>query len=408
MVLIKPFQALHPNSSNAKEIACFPYDVAYESEVRDFVRANPTSFLRVTRPEADLNNVQAADPDTVLEVAKTNLEELIADAKLVRDAEPSVYVYRLDSGEYSQTGVVACCSLADYERGAIRKHEKIRPDKVAERTAHMVALRAQTGLILLAYKATGTIADLIAEVIETPSIFDFTCAAKIHHTVWRIEDPQTLMDAFKDLDSLYIADGHHRIESALNARNILRSKNGSGAGHAPYDLVMAGMFPSDELRILPYNRTVKDIGGLGKAELFERLKNEFDIAETEASQPEVHGEIHMYFGRSWYALKYKDETRHDRDPIERLDVTILQKHLLERVLGIGDPSSDERLGFVGGVRGIAELERIVDSGEAEVAFALYPTTMDDLFAVSDMGEVMPPKSTWFEPKLKDGLFVHLI
>jgi uncharacterized protein (DUF1015 family) len=272
----------------------------------------------------------------------------------------------------------------------------------------MVALRAQTGLILLAFKPTTKTRELIDAAVETPSIFDFACAAGIHHTVWRIDDTQAGVDAFEELDSLYIADGHHRIESALNARDILRAKNGNDAANAPYGFVMAGMFPSDELRILPYNRVVKDIGGLIETELFERLNIEFNVQEVEASQPEVHGEIHMYFNKRWYALKFKDEQREERDPIERLDVTILQKHLLEPILGVGDPSSDERLGFVGGARGIEELERIVNAGEAAVAFALYPTTMDDLFAVSDMGQIMPPKSTWFEPKLKDGLFVHLI
>jgi uncharacterized protein (DUF1015 family) len=285
VVLIKPFQALHPNSSNAKEIACFPYDVAYESEVRDFVQANPNSFLRVTRPEADFNNGQSVDPEAVLDAARMNLEELIANAKLVRDPEPSIYVYRLDSGEFSQTGIVACCSLADYESGAIKKHEKIRPDKVADRTAHMVALRAQTGLILLAFKSTSAINDLIAKTVETPSIFDFVCAANIHHTVWRVEATQEVVDAFREIDSLYIADGHHRIESALNARDILRAKNGSDTGNAPYDFVMAGMFPSEELHILPYNRIVKDVGGVSRAEILERLKNEFDVEEVEASQP---------------------------------------------------------------------------------------------------------------------------
>ena len=407
MVLIKPFQALHPNSSNAKEIACFPYDVAYESEVREFVQANPNSFLRVTRPEADFNNGETADAEAVLEAARANLEELIANAKLVRDPEPSIYIYRLASGTHSQTGVVACCSLADYEQGAIKKHEKIRPDKVAERTTHMVELRAQTGLILLAFKPTAKTRELIARAVEGPSIFDFMCAANIHHTVWRIADATAAAQAFQELDGLYIADGHHRIESALNARNILRSKNGSEVGNEPYDFVMAGMFPSDELRILPYNRVVKDLGALNVESFLEKLRTDFEIAEIEASQPDVHGEIHMYFRGRWYGLKFKGPQT-ERDPIERLDVTILQEHLLEPVLGVGDPGSDDRLGFVGGARGIDELERIVDAGEAAVAFALYPTTMDDLFAVSDMGEIMPPKSTWFEPKLKDGLFVHLI
>jgi uncharacterized protein (DUF1015 family) len=408
VVLIRPFQALHPNSSNAKEIACFPYDVAYEDEVREFVLENPNSFLRVTRPEADFGQNESVGSEAVLDAARSNLEDLIANAKLVRDPDPSIYVYRLESEEHSQTGIVACCSLADYERGAIKKHEKIQPEKVAERTAHMVELRAQTGLILLAFKATEKTRELIAETVEGQPIFEFTCAGGFRHSVWRMANSRDVPKAFEDIDNLYIADGHHRIESALNVRNILRSENGSQIGNAPYDLVMAGMFPSDELRILPYNRIVRNLSGLSNTEFLEKLNEDFLIAETEVSQPIEHGVIDMYLGGRWYELRFKTGTPDELDPIERLDVTILQKHLLEPVLGIGDPGNDGRLGFVGGARGTEELERLVDSGEAAVAFALYPTAMEDLFAVSDMGEIMPPKSTWFEPKLKDGLFVHLI
>ena len=408
MVLIKPFQALHPASENAKAIACFPYDVAYESEARDFVLANPNSFLRVTRPEADFNS--SIDPDSAeaLDAAKQNLEGLLTSGLLVKDPTPSIYIYRLATETHSQTGVVACCSLAEYESGVIKRHERTRPDKVADRTSHMVAVRAQTGLIFLAFKGTEETRNAIAAAATKAPIIEFTCASNIKHTVWRVGSSDDLVASFADLDSLYIADGHHRIEAALNARNILRSKNGADAGNHQYDYVLAGMFPADELRIMPYNRVVKDLGGISNAEFLAKIKEYFTLGETERGAPKEHGTINMYFGGRWYRLRFNVEYQQPPDPIERLDVTILQKYLLSPALGIGDPSTAPKLGFVGGIRGIEELERIVDSGEAAVAFALYPTTMNDLFAVSDMGEIMPPKSTWFEPKLKDGLFVHLI
>jgi uncharacterized protein (DUF1015 family) len=408
LVFIKPFQALHPTSENAKAIACFPYDVAYESEAREFVLANPNSFLRVTRPEADFNGSVDPDSEQALDAAKRNLEGLLSSGLLVKDSTPSIYIYRLETKTHSQTGVVACCSLAEYESGVIKRHERTRPDKVADRTAHMVALRAQTGLILLAFKGTDETKKAIAAAIEHEPIFEFSCASDIRHTVWRVADSRDFVDAFAELDSLYIADGHHRIEAALNARDALRSRNGSEAGNDQCDFVLAGMFPSDELRILPYNRVVKDIGDLSKQEFFAGIEEFFVLTETERAEPSEHGIIHMYVDGRWYRLRFNIDYVQPPDPIERLDVTILQKYLLAPVLGILDPSTDPRLGFVGGIRGIDELEKMVDSGEAAAAFALYHTTMNDLFAVSDMGEIMPPKSTWFEPKLKDGLFVHLI
>ena len=408
MVFIKPFQALHPDSLHAKDIACFPYDVAHETEARDFVLANPNSFLRVTRPEADFSGTVEADSPEALEAAKRNLEGLLASGNLVKDTDPSIYVYRLATETHTQTGVVACCSLAEYESGVIKRHERTRPDKVADRTSHMVALRAQTGLILLAYRGSEATQNAIETAVAQKPIFEFQCGSDIQHTIWRVPDNDAIVDAFAELDSLYIADGHHRIEAALNARNILRSNNGSEIGSEHYELVMAGMFPAAELKILPYNRVVKDIGSQTDDEFFAKICDYFVINETNADAPEDHGIIHMYFRGRWHRLKFNVDYFHQPDPIERLDVTILQKYLLAPVLGIGDPSTDDRLGFVGGARGIKELERLVDSGESAVAFALYATTIDDLIAVSDMGEIMPPKSTWFEPKLKDGLFVHLI
>ncbi len=408
MVFIKAFQALHPLTANAKEVACFPYDVAYEREARDFVRANPNSFLRVTRPEADY--ATAIDPasDDALNTAKRNLKELVSSHFLVRDEKPSIYVYRLETETHAQTGVVALCSLAEYERDVIKKHERTQPDKVADRTAHMVALRAQTGLILLAFRGSDETRDAIERATSEPPIFEFTCAGNIRHTAWRVNEIDDLIAAFEKIPSLYIADGHHRLEAALEARNILRSQNGSEIGNEPYDFVMAGMFPADELRILPYNRAVTDLGGLGDDEFLSKIEKYFFVMKPDADTPSGHGDIHLYLRGEWRCLRFKVECTEDPEPIQRLDVTILQKYLLEPVLGIRDPRTDERIMFVGGARGSRELERIVDSGEAVAGFALFATRMDDLFAVSDMGEIMPPKSTWFEPKLKDGLFVHMI
>jgi len=408
VVSIKPFSALHPKSSNAKEIACFPYDVAGETEARAFISDNPNSFLRVTRPETEF--VHSVDPssDDALESAKRNLQGLIESGLLVEDNEPSVYVYRLATETHSQTGVVACCSLAEYESGVIKKHERTRPDKVADRTAHMTALRAQTGLILLAFQRTTGIAAAINDATATAPLFEFVCGGNITHTVWRAGDSQPFIDAFSGVDSLYIADGHHRIEAALNARDILRQQNGAELGNAKYDYVLAGMFPAEELRILPYNRVVKDLAGLSAEALFEKLTEYFVVSDAADGIPADPGFLKMYLGGNWHQLKFNVSYFTAPDPIERLDVTILQRCILAPVFGISDPRTDERIAFVGGARGTSELERLVDSGEAAVAFSLHATSMDDLFSVSDMGEIMPPKSTWFEPKLKDGLFVYQI
>ncbi|HVQ55610.1 MAG TPA: DUF1015 family protein [Pyrinomonadaceae bacterium] len=408
MVLIRPFRALHPVSGNAKDIACFPYDVAGDAEARDFAAKNPSSFLRVTRPEIEFPMSHSHSSDEVLDAGKRNLEDLVERGLLVQDAQPNVYIYRLETGTHTQTGVVACCSLDEYESGLIKKHEKTRPDKVAERTKHMVQLRAQTGLILVAFKGNEETQRAIESATSDAPIFEFTCGADIKHTAWLVKDQAAVVKAFAGLNSLYIADGHHRIEAALNARNVIRDRNGSSTDNADYEYVMAGIFPAEELRILPYNRVVRDIGDLSDEELFKRIGESFVISNTKEIPPTDHGDICMYFRGRWHLLHFKVEHDEQADPIEQLDVTILQKYLLAPVLGIGDPRTDDRIGFVGGARGTTELERLVDVGEAAAAFALYPTRMSDLLTVSDMGEVMPPKSTWFEPKLKDGLFVHLI
>ncbi|HSI89301.1 MAG TPA: DUF1015 family protein [Pyrinomonadaceae bacterium] len=405
MAKIKPFRALRPVSEKARSVSSVPYDVIHdEAEVRAFIATNPLSFLRITRAdvEADLSDEEC------MVRARNNLTDLIDSHTLILDDEPAYYAYRLKGGDHTQIGIVACCSLEEYEKGKIKKHEKTRPDKVADRTRHMLELRAQTGLIFLAYRGTEAINQLVEEAMQADPLYDFVCDTGVSQTVWKIRDTEAITSAFDDVPALYIADGHHRIESALRARNEIQRKETNGNGEGSYNYVMAGLFPAEQLKILAYNRVVKDLEHLSDQDILAGIEKNFSVAEADRSVPETHGEICMYLSGKWYDLQLDVNLLKNPDPIEGLDVSILQHYILEPVLGIADPSTDKRIKFVGGILGTGELQRMVDAGDARIAFSLYPTTMDDLFAVSDMGEVMPPKSTWFEPKLKDGLFVHLI
>lgn len=402
MSLVKPFRALRPVPEKAKQVSSVPYDVVHEAEARGSVLENRLSFLRITRPESE-----DADCES-LEKAKQNLKEFLASGVLVQDDEPAYFVYRLESGGHRQTGIVACCSLDEYENGLIKKHERTRPDKVEDRTRHMLALRAQTGLIFLTFRGTEQLRKLTLDAAEGTPVYDFICPQNVRHTVWRAEDTKPITEAFAEVPALYVADGHHRLESASKAREVLNTECGEAETADERNFVMAGLFPAEELRILAYNRTIKDLNGLSKEEIFDAIRQNFVFLDGNESTPREHGQISMYIDGRWHELNFAVNYFTEPDPVERLDVTILHKYLLEPVFGIMDPTTDERIGFVGGGRGTEELERIVDSGEAAIAFSLYPTTMQDLLAVSDAGEIMPPKSTWFEPKLNDGLFVHLI
>ncbi|NNE66627.1 MAG: DUF1015 domain-containing protein [Pyrinomonadaceae bacterium] len=408
MAKIRPFRALRPIEEHANEISCVPYDVVYESEVREFIQDNPLSFLHVTRAEAEFPEDSEPGVDEVFAKAKENLEQFIKKEYLVRDDEPSIYVYRLSHEEHTQTGVVAVCSIDDYEADIIKKHEKTRPDKVEDRTRHMLALDAQTGLIFLAFRNTDTIRDLIARTAATKPLYNFHCDDGIQQTVWRDPDTERWVEAFDDVPALYIADGHHRAESSALTRNNKRDNNPDHTGDEDYNYVLTGMYPAEDLKILAYNRVVQDLNGLSKEEFFEKVQESFVITSYGMKVPEHHNEVCVYIDGEWTTLRFAVDFLIEPDPIERLDVSILQDYLLSPILGIGDARTDKRIGFVGGARGTDELERVVDAGQAQLAFSLYPTTMDDLFAVSDMGEIMPPKSTWFEPKLKDGLLVFEI
>jgi uncharacterized protein (DUF1015 family) len=408
VVFIKPFKALRPAAEHAKQVACVPYDVVYESEVRAFIANNPLSFLRVTRPEADFPPEFDPTPEQIFAHGRKNLESFIAGGVLATDPDDDLYVYQLASEHHTQTGVVGCCSIDEYEQGLIKKHENVRPDKVEERTAHLLAVGAQTGLIFLAFRGTDEIRRLIAGVVATEPIYRFECPQGTTQSVWRVTDTAAWVQAFKDVPSLYIADGHHRAESAKLARAEMRRRNPDHTGEEHYNYVVTGMFPAEDLRILPYNRVVKDLNGMTGEEFIGKLKETFVLSGTCEKTPQNHGDFCLYLSGEWYSFRYNLNYVREPDPIERLDVSILQDNIFGPLLAIDDPRTNDRIGFVGGRRGTAELERLVDEGIAAAAFSMYPTTMDDLLAVSDMGEVMPPKSTWFEPKLKDGLLIHMI
>jgi uncharacterized protein (DUF1015 family) len=408
VAIIKPFRALRPVLEKAKQVSCVPYDVVYTSEVREFIEANPLSFLRVTRAEAEFEDGDDHPHAEVFARAKQNLDEFIGSEVFTREDEPCIYIYRLSVGEHSQTGVVACCSIDEYENGIIKKHEKTRPDKVADRTEHMLALRAQTGLIFLAFRNTPLIRELIEEAVAEKPVYDFTCLDGVRQTVWRETETGKWVAAFGEVPALYIADGHHRAESASLARRRLREQNPEHTGEENYNYVLTGMYPAEDLKILAYNRVVKNLNGLSEEEFLARVGENFIIIETDEKVPENHGEVSMYLNGTWRKLRFSVRYFRQPDPIERLDVSILQNYILHPILGIEDPRTDQRIGFVGGARGTEYLEKIIDEKTARVAFSLFPTTMQDLFDVSDMDEIMPPKSTWFEPKLKDGLLVYLI
>ncbi len=408
MAIVKPFRALRPVPEKAESVSCVPYDIVSESEVREITSANPESFLRVTRPEADFDEGSAPEQAEALKRAQEHLDRFIREDILSQESAPCLYVYRLSSDLHDQTGIVGCCSLDDYDAGVIKKHEKTRPDKVRDRTDHMLSLKAQTGLIFLAFRGTDETKQLIAETVASEPLYDFVCPKGVHQTVWRVTETENLVGAFERIPALYIADGHHRAESAALARREMRESNPDHTGSEEYNFVMAGIFPAEDLHILAYNRVVKDLNGLSDEAFLENLRQNFIVSETNERQPKNPGEFCMYLAGRWYNLRFAVNYIRQPDPLDRLDVQILQQYVLQPILGIDDPRTNERITFVGGGRGIDELEQLVDNGGSRVAFSLFPTTMEDLFAVSDMGEIMPPKSTWFEPKLKDGLFVHLI
>ena len=408
MAVIRPFRALRPRPDRAQMVASVPYDVVNTDEARALADGNPLSFLHVSRPEIDLPPGTDLYSDAVYKKAVENFEKLIAACPLETEAEPSLYLYRLIMGDHQQVGIVACCSVDEYDNDTIRKHERTRRDKEDDRTRHMLMLRAQTGPVFLTYKARKEIDQQVTSALNGEPLFDITAADGVRHTIWRLEDPASLVQSFEMVPLLYIADGHHRAASASRARAELKEQSFAHTGKEDYNYFLTVIFPDSQMRILAYNRTVKDLNGLSKEEFFEKIKTQFTLSENASPEPAERGQWSMYLDGKWYCLKLSPAATLPAGTVQSLDVSILQDRLLEPILGIKDVRTDKRIDFVGGLRGTSELERLVDEGKAAVAFSLFPTTVGELLMVSDANEIMPPKSTWFEPKLRDGLLIHTI
>ena len=408
MAHIQPFRALRPLKQLAAHVASRPYDVLNTAEARQEAAGNPDSFLHITKSEIDLDNSVDPHSQAVYDKARENLLDFRQRGVLFREEDPCFYIYTLIMEGRSQTGLVCASSLDDYDNNIIRKHELTRPDKELDRIMHMKTIRAQTGNVFLAYRAHDR---LNKELEDWKSAhqpeYDFTTADRIQHLVWVVNDKATLDRIAgyfqKEIPFTYIADGHHRAASAAKVRTYLGGEPGTET-----DYFLTTLFPSNQLRILDYNRLVKDIQGMSEEEFLGSLEKDFLVGKVDSAfHPDQFHEFGMYLGGSWYKLVAREGT-FSHDPIGILDVTILQNNILDKNLAIRDPRTDSRIDFVGGIRGLAELQKRVDSGEMKAAFNLYPVSIDQLFDIADTGHIMPPKSTWFEPKLRDGLFTHLL
>lgn len=415
MAVIRPFKALRPTKEKAQLVASVPYDVVNREEARHFAEGNPLSYLHITRSEIDLPDATDVYSSQVYAKAKENLNKIIERAPLNVDEKPHFYLYRLIMDGRSQTGICATFSVDDYDSDVILKHEKTRKAKEDDRTNHIIATEAQTGVVFLTYRGVKTVNELVDETIKNVEPeYDFTAPDGIQHTVWILPDGyiQTIENEFAKINKLYIADGHHRAKSASRAREEKMKANSNHKGDEEYNYFIAVIFPEDQLKILPYNRVVFDLNGLSKADFIDSVAAKFTITPTADKEPKTKNTFCMYIDKEWFLLKPRDSVfaslSLEKSVGEKLDVSILQNFLLNPVLGIDDPRTNTRIDFIGGIRGTKELEKLVDSGKAVVAFSLYPVGLDDLMNISDAGEVMPPKSTWFEPKLRDGLLTHLI
>ena len=397
---LHPFRALRPVPALAAEVASPPYDVVSRAEAAALAKDKPLSFLHVVRSEIDLpENVDAHDP-RVYAKAREQLDRLVREAVLVREPEPALYLYRLTMDGRAQVGVAGCVHVDDYECGVIKKHETTRPDKEDDRTRHMLALEAHPEPVLLAYRASSEITRLAAAAMDRRPIYDFTGVGGVGHAVWTLADPSSYVEAFAHVPHAYVADGHHRSASASRAARSARREPDER------EWFPAVLFPSEQLRILPYNRVITDLGGRTPGEVLSALETVGRLSVVATPSPPRPGSFCIYVGRRWYLLELAESSIDRRDPLRSLDVALVHERVLGPVLGIGDPRTDPRIDFVGGVRGPDELTKRVDSGEAALAVLLHPTSIEQLMTVSDAGHVMPPKSTWFEPKLASGLFVH--
>jgi uncharacterized protein (DUF1015 family) len=405
MAVIRPFRALRPEPSLASRIAAVPYDVVNTDEARALAADNDLSFLHVSRAEIDL----PADTNPYADTVYTTAAKRFAGIRpsMVEESEPAVYFYRLRMGAHTQTGLAACFSVDEYDGDLVKKHERTRRDKEDDRTRHITELRAQTGPVFLTYRSSAAVDAVAARVAGTTPVYNLVAPDGISHTVWKVTgaDLAAVVAAFGALPAVYIADGHHRAASAARARKTLARETGRD-GVVEADWFLAVAFPDNQTQILPYNRTVKDLAGLTPDAFLAAVKARFAVRDGGPATPAKKGDVAMLLAGTWYTLDVG--ARAGSDVISKLDVSILQDHLLDPVLKIADVRTDKRIDFVGGIRGTAELEKLVSSGKAAVAFSLFPVSVTDLMGIADAGEIMPPKSTWFEPKLRDALLIHTI
>ena len=409
MAVIRKFKAIRPTSEMAEAVAALPYDVVNSEEAREMTKDKPYSFLHVDKAEIDLPVDTDIYSPQVYAKAKENLDKLVSDGILVQDNKSMLYVYELTMDGRSQTGLVACTSIDEYLNGIIKKHELTREDKEQDRIRHVDICNANTGPIFLAYRTVDEISVIIENIKKNAPVYDFTAEDGIKHRAWVIDNDETankLIELFKAVPNLYIADGHHRNASAAKVGLKRRAEHPDYTGDEEFNYYLAVIFPSDQLKIMDYNRVVKDLNGMTSEEFMNKLAEKFDIHEADGrAKPEKQYDFGMYLDKKWYMLTAKENLRVN-DAVAGLDVSILQDNVLIPILGIGDIRTDKRIDFVGGIRGLGELERRVDSGEMKVAFAMYPTSIDQLMTIADENKIMPPKSTWFEPKLRSGLFIH--
>ena len=412
MAILRPFKAIRPRKDLVSKVAELPYDVMNRQEAKNMAKGNPVSFLHVDRAEIDLDDSISPYDGKVYEKARENLYHMIKKNVLVKDEKKYLYIYRLIMNGRAQTGIVGCTAIDDYLNDVIKKHEFTRKEKEQDRINHIDFCDSNTGPIFLTYKYNEKVGEIVDTWTKKAPTYDFTAKDGVEHIVWLIDNEETiktLTNLFANIDKLYIADGHHRAASAVKVGLKRRSQNTNYDGSEEFNFFLSVIFPDKDLKILDYNRIVKDLNGLNKDEYLNKIADKFEVNEYKGEgqyKPQCKHTYGMYLDGKWYELKAKDGSYDSNDVVKRLDVSILQNNLLTPVLGIGDPRADERIDFVGGIRGLKELEERVDRNEGKLAFSMYPPDMQDLMNIADAGEVMPPKSTWFEPKLRSGIFVH--
>ncbi len=412
MATIRAFRGYRPTPDLAARVAARPYDVLSSDEARVEAEGNPYSFLHVGKPEIDLPPSVDLYDSRVYQKARENLDRFIRDGILKQDPGPSLYLYAQTLDGHTQYGLVGCVSVAEYLNDTIKKHEHTRKDKEDDRTKHVSVTNAHSGPIFLTFRADEELDSITGEIRANRPDMDFLASDLIRHQLWVISNPgliQRITEAFKEIPNLYVADGHHRSAAAARVGKELAAANPHHTGNEEYNFFLAVLFPHNQLRIMDYNRVVKDLNGMTVEQFLSKVSAEFAVEYAEEPvKPCQKGEFGAYINGEWYRLRAKPSLLATQDPVDRLDVSILQSHLLGPILGVDDPRTNKRIDFVGGIRGLEELQRRVDSGEMAIAFSMYPTSIEELLAIADAGRVMPPKSTWFEPKLRDGVVVHMV